>query len=750
MAEGILEYLKNFLVAPNWYPAVPIVGFIVIAAASVGLSTSEYGEEGPASGSGAWPAPMALSLGLLGVVVALGHYSDGSTPLIVYTVVATVCGILAANRGVVRNALSNRGFMVSLIRDAVALAVGIFTAMLALELSWNTTFPALDPKCFLIELGLCTGIALSLYFLGQRSANLIWPAVLLAAFGGICQYFLAKFKGVAILPSDLLAMPTAFKVKEGYSFVIDGRGLWGPMAACVSFLAFSLVGDLPKPEESPVFIPGGRHSAQLVGGPQDRSRRGGKLKKAAIVLANLALGAAVAGVTVAAAVIPNYVHDLGVTMDYGKTLESYKKDGFLTGFVAAAQDFPINPPSGYTRAKAAALQTELDETYATEIDATEWRTKAAEQFASDQPSVIVVLNESFADLSVFNGLGCGYEGPTYFKSIDNALVRGDLAVSVIGGGTCNTEFEVLTGNSYAFIGAGKYPFVTYQMKGDNLASQLESLGYTTHAIHPNLATNWKRDVVYDAMGFDEFLDITAFDEESPQLHMGVTDKVTYDKVLEILKVDPSPQFIFDVTMQNHGSYNLGNIPEDKQVSYEPEGLADGTVTQEDADALNEYLACIQASDQDLKYFIDELNKLDRKVVLVFLGDHQPAFTPLFNDLYFADEEDAIAHQERVYQSEYLIWANYDVAGVGQKSATQNASADMLGAMTLNYIGAPLSSYQKARMVEREAIVSLNAFGYLGADGVWYAREDSASPYAQNYSDMAMLNYLNFGSKVSPL
>ena len=251
MAEGFFDFLKNFLVAPNWYPAVPILGFIIIAAASVGLSTSEYGEEGPASGSGAWPAPMALSLGLLGAWVALGNYSDGSVPLIIYTVVATVCGILAANRGVVRKLLSNRNFVVSLVRDVVALTVGILGAMLALALSWNTNFPALDPKCFLIELGLCAGIVLSLYFLGQRSASIIWPAVVLAAFAGTCKYFLAKFKGIAILPSDLLAMPTAFKVKEGYSFILDGRGLWGPMAACISFLAFSLVGDLPPPTRCP-------------------------------------------------------------------------------------------------------------------------------------------------------------------------------------------------------------------------------------------------------------------------------------------------------------------------------------------------------------------------------------------------------------------------------------------------------------------------------------------------------------------
>ena len=34
MAEDLLEILKNFLVAPHWYPVVPVIGFIVIAAAS--------------------------------------------------------------------------------------------------------------------------------------------------------------------------------------------------------------------------------------------------------------------------------------------------------------------------------------------------------------------------------------------------------------------------------------------------------------------------------------------------------------------------------------------------------------------------------------------------------------------------------------------------------------------------------------------------------------------------------------------
>ncbi len=68
------------------------------------------------------------------------------------------------------------------------------------------------------------------------------------------------------------------------------------------------------------------------------------------------------------------------------------------------------------------------------------------------------MNETFSDLSVYQNLHAGYEGPTYFKSIDDAVQRGDLYVSAYGGGTCNTEFEFLTGNSMAYLGQGVYPY----------------------------------------------------------------------------------------------------------------------------------------------------------------------------------------------------------------------------------------------------------------------------------------------------
>lgn len=751
MAEELIGALGDFF-ASSWHAAIPLVGFIVVAAVSAGATSAGPSRDRrePSAGGSAWPAIPAISLVAFTIWCALGNYQGSVRALAAFTVGATACGVVAANRDLVREWISGDGSLLRIsVRDATLLLVAVVSTVCALEVSWNDTFPALDARALAIEVALVACIIGALYFLAQRSGRLAWVAVVLAAMAGTAEYFLVKFKGVSLLPSDLLALPTAFRVKEGYAFVLYGSSLKGPLATCVAITALALLGGVTKPDERDLRALSGRHSAHLLAPAEEVGPELRRKDRIRHFLANLGTGLAFCGAAVALMVGPNYIHGVGLEFDYGNTAGTYKTNGFLTSFVAAAQDLPIAAPAGYTRAKAAELQVSLNKRYEEELATSERRLSAEAQFAEERPSIIVVMNESFADLSVFNGLGAGYGGPTYFNSVSDALMRGNLGVSVLGGGTCNTEFEFLTGNSYAFIGAGKYPYIMYRMRCENLASQLSSAGYTTHAIHPNDPTNWNRDVVYDRMGFDEFVDISAF-EDAPQLHMGVTDAATYDKILEILALDPSPQFVFDVTMQNHGSYNLANIPEDKQVAYEFEGLADGSVTQEDADATNEYLACITASDADLQAFMERLSLLDRRVVLVFFGDHQPSFTSVYNDLYFTDE-DPFTHEGRLYRSSYLIWANYDVAGIDQASQVEGMSADMLGAVTLDLVGAPLSSYQKARLVLRsDGIEAANIFGWEDAEGSWWKATDTTADGRDLYEALGMVNYLNFGSTVTAI
>ena len=170
--------------------------------------------------------------------------------------------------------------------------------------------------------------------------------------------------------------------------------------------------------------------------------------------------------------------------------------------MAVAQDLPIDVPEGY--ADDAARETE--EAYAARYDETlgaePGREAAVAQFAETRPTVICVMNETFADLSLLGGETWGYEGPSRYDSLDGTLASGSLAVSVLGGGTCNTEFEFLTGVPLAYVGDGKYPYSLYDLSASpSLARQFSELGYQTTAMHPNYATNWNRESVFEQLGY---------------------------------------------------------------------------------------------------------------------------------------------------------------------------------------------------------------------------------------------------------
>ena len=120
-------------------------------------------------------------------------------------------------------------------------------------------------------------------------------------------------------------------------------------------------------------------------------------------------------------------------------------------------------------------------------------------------------------------------------------------------------------------------------------------------MHPQNPVNWKRSTVYEQLGFNEFLSMEDF-AVAPVYHSGATDASTYDKVLELLEQDASPQFIFDVTMQNHSGYGEGTVPSEDVVRLDVAGIDDPAILSE----LGVYLACINKSVEDLSYFLGRL------------------------------------------------------------------------------------------------------------------------------------------------
>ena len=621
---------------------------------------------------------------------------------------------------------SPRRAVAHVLLTVVAIAAMTLFSTLALEKPISPApLSTIAPAMLAAEMGLIALLGLAVYLLFGRHGGpvAILPTVLLVF--GLANFFVSCFKHTVIVPSDILAINTAAEVAASYTYTISDLVLRSIAFACLAWAVCSYL--VPT-----------RHRPCVSDAMIERVGERGFTRRQALLMGVGATAGVVAAVT------PNW-RDHGVVVDYWNPKARYCEQGSLTSFVAEVQDIPIPKPSGYSDKKAQALLASYAQNYDKTVGTSEARKAAEKQFDEQRPSVVIVMNETFADLSLFDKMHCGYEGPQFFRTgmADGTIYGGQLAVSVNGGGTCNTEFECLTGESMLYAGVGKYPYNMYNFAGvANVARQLGELGYKTTAMHPNVGTNWHRNTVYRQFGFDEFLTIEDFPDDAPRFHSGLTDKVTYDKVLEVLRSGDEPHFVFDVTMQNHSGYDQNNIPADRLTHYKPANFDDA-----DTDAkLNEYLSCIQASDEDLEYFIGELQKLDRPVVLLFFGDHQPDFTGVYNDAWYEDAN-TVDHAQRIYQTNYRLWANYEVAGAPHDEVAYD-SACYLSSVVFDTIGAPLTDFQKAQIVAREKMPALDAFGVMGADGKWHATDDASSPVAKTSDDMAQISYLNFATKVN--
>ena len=774
--------IHDFPALPPWAIAVPVaiavVGIALLLASW--LLGRKAGRKAPARSTLAWMLPQLVAIAFLATYIGMGmvksevHQFAMSSAMITVAVIAVAARdwVLAFALGepmlrrtgkegpedlddadaedvddepVPRRRSRARVTLHFLVTSIAILGVG-FSSLMSMEsciqenpIAVLRTFP------FLIELGLLCGLSLTIYLLSQRhgAPALLVPAVTLAF--GVANYFVLQFKGSVLIPSDLMAIDTAAEVAGTYTYTIAHTVIRGIAWFCCAAAACSY---LVPCRQRPLL------GTRVL-------RRLGPCAGHAVTCT--VMGLATLAILTCSVTLPSFRQDLGIKVFAWMPKWSYWEMGSLTCFVAEVQDIPIEKPDGYDKSEAASLLAayaakfdasevvdeagaKAAETTAPAAGETEARKAAEAQYAEQKPTIVFVMNETFADMSVFEDLQAksGYEGPTYFKyGLTDTLAKGTLTCSVTGAGTCNTEFETLTGESMLYAGSGKYPYTMYDFSDvDTIARQLKAEGYSTTAMHPNAATNWHRSTVYPQMGFDRFLSIADFPAGSARYHNGLSDRATYDQILELLESDDGAQFIFDVTMQNHSSYDVGNIPAADQLHYETDG-----VEQSANDALNEYLACINASDEDLEYFVNRLRELDRPVILVFWGDHMPKMAVDYNDAWYADESDDMAHTQRLYETVYAVWANYDVAGSAQDGTEFATSPAYLAAMTLDYAGAPLSDYQKAQLVTRESMPAFNAFGLMGADGTWYDVDDEDSLVFALNNDMSKISYLAFATKV---
>lgn len=361
---------------------------------------------------------------------------------------------------------------------------------------------------------------------------------------------------------------------------------------------------------------------------------------------------------------PSLSQAAGITPDMWMQNRYYRNYGVVTGFLTNIQNLKVDKPEGYGETSVTELAGRAESENLAPGFAGSY--KAAGQSEVKQPNIIFIMDESFWDVSELESYGVEFDQPVTpnLQRLRGQAAYGKAYSPSFGGGTCDVEFEALTGFSTEFLPTGSKPFQQHVTKPMfSIASYLKEQGYATQAIHGYYAKFWSRNTAYPNLGIDEFIALEDFVD--PEKKRGVdwtgglvTDAEMGRRVIEEWESRDSekPLFMHVVTMQNHTTYNEKNYPEEELVGIKsaPAGISESTLG-----ALRDFATGVREADAMLGALTDYFSQVDEPTILVFWGDH---YNPIGSgyEVYTATGYASGADSEspELHQMPLLIWSNY--------------------------------------------------------------------------------------------
>lgn len=318
---------------------------------------------------------------------------------------------------------------------------------------------------------------------------------------------------------------------------------------------------------------------------------------------------------------------------FANIAQGYENYGFVYGFSSSVVDRGMSKPEDYSKETIENIEASV-------------QTEPTSVSQEDMPNVVVVLLESFIDPSEVNFLECSEDPIPNFHNLESNYSSGYMTVPVVGAGTANTEFEVLTGMSLQYFGTGEYPYKTILKQTDceSIASDLSKLGYGTHVVHNNGGNFYSRANAFSMMGFDTFTskELMNITEYTP-LGSWPTDDILIDETIKAMDATPGQQdLVYTITVQGHGDYPTEKVIENPEI----------TVSGAEDEATNNqweyYINEIHEVDKFIGNLTQALAERDEDTILVLWGDHLPTLGLSEEDMATGD----------IFKTKYVTWNNF--------------------------------------------------------------------------------------------
>ena len=547
------------------------------------------------------------------------------------------------------------------------------------------------PVCIMVSFSAVVIFFMLIYAITNRIAIAAIATEITSLILALLIVLVSDFRGIPLMASDLMSAKVAVNVAGNYTYI-------------PTFLEFDCLLVL---------------AVQCFAFTQVRGKKDVKNPKIRLAIFGMAL--IVASLFARNIVMSDFLSEKGIEIDGWKPSNSYMTYGAISTFLRSVKYTKVEKPEDYSLIWLA----EINSRYESDT--------VAEKEAGELPNVIVVVNEAFSELQVLGKIETNADYMPVIHSLQENCVKGYYYASVCGGGTANTEFEVLTAGTMGFLGGGVAFEIYIRNNLPALPAIMKSLGYSScKALHPCSAENYNRIEAYPCLGFDEFVALEDIegDYDKKKLRGWVSDEATYDYIIDEYEKEDreKPFFIYDLTMQNHSPYDTN--ARFKQAIR----IKGDTVDSE----VEEYLNLIAVSDKALGELIEYFEQEEKPTVILFMGDHQPRITEEFLGLVTNGASDNWGEEEWMvrYLTPFMIWANYDI----EEKEIEFTSANYLQSILTNAAGLPQTAYQKYLTDLQKKIPWINGIGYMGDNGVFYLIDDKDSPYYEEVEKYRIIQY----------
>lgn len=514
---------------------------------------------------------------------------------------------------------------------------------------------------------------------------------------GLANDVVYQFRGNYIMYGDLTVVRTALEVAGNYVYK-PGFWFWTAIVLLISGFAVTILLKFPK------------HNKPSI---------------KEILIRTGVTAAIVAGVAIAFATGWLYNNIFGVGWDYNTNV---MHTGYIPYFLSNMNSIATVTLDGYDANLAEqALEAE----------------SVPDAGSYTYPNIIIIQNEAFSDLSVLFDFETNRDYMPYIHSLTENTRKGFLNMSLTGGPTANTEFEILTRSTLAFLPYGSVPYTQYVNSDIPTVVQVlrnQPVPYHTVAYHPYYSSGYSRTNVYNHFGFDEIVFENNFRDAFPASELPrdyLSDSADYRRVEQMYEEfrseSDAPWFCFNVTIQNHGGYTQTFEPAEEDRIY---------VTNFEApDSLNSYLSLIKTSDDAFRELIEYFSQCDEPTIIAMYGDHQPT---LENEAYEVLQDYATAPVYQYYVP-YVIWANFDIeeedtlGDLDHDGVMNTLSTNYFASTVFDIAGIELSDYDRYLLDLHERVPAITAIGVWDNEGNYYP-SPYESPFADELSTLEMVQY----------